>query len=151
MPRSYIPVGIKRIVKERAYGCCEYCFAPEDHATETFEIEHIIPLSKGGTSEPNNLALSCSGCNSRKYNRTEALDPINDEMVALYNPRLHNWVEHYSWSPDYTLLIAHTSIARATINALGTNRTQLVNMRLLLYSAGKHPPKFMDGYSRHKI
>jgi hypothetical protein len=31
-----------------------------------FHLDHIIPHSRGGTSEPNNLAVSCSKCNQAK-------------------------------------------------------------------------------------
>lgn len=32
-----------------------------------FHVEHIIPKSRGGTDNANNLALACSPCNRRKY------------------------------------------------------------------------------------
>lgn len=38
---------------------------PEDRLT----LEHIVPLSKGGTSEPANLAAVHFSCNARKRDR----------------------------------------------------------------------------------
>jgi 5-methylcytosine-specific restriction endonuclease McrA len=51
-------------------GCCYYCGVavrqnngerPEvnEHAT----LDHLIPLSMGGTNEPGNIVLACRGCN----------------------------------------------------------------------------------------
>jgi hypothetical protein len=115
-----------------------------DYATETFAIEHIIPRSRGGASEPDNLALSCSGCNGHKYNKTEALDAADGKFVALFNPRREKWRTHFCWSDDYTRIIGLTSIGRATIEALQMNRPSLINMRRLLYSIGQHPPKLTE-------
>lgn len=42
---------------------CTYCGAP---ATE---LDHVIPWSRGGTTEPGNLAPACKPCNSRKRDR----------------------------------------------------------------------------------
>jgi 5-methylcytosine-specific restriction endonuclease McrA len=34
-----------------------------------FEVDHRIPLSRGGTNELGNIVVSCFGCNRSKYNR----------------------------------------------------------------------------------
>lgn len=34
-----------------------------------FEVDHVIPVSKGGKSEESNLKTSCSKCNSKKGNK----------------------------------------------------------------------------------
>lgn len=142
MSRKYIPTNIRQAVRERAHGCCEYCLCQADYATEIFVTEHILPLSKGGTDDLDNLALSCTGCNGHKYNKTEAVDPINDTMVSLYNPRLHHWHDHFRWSNDFTQIVGQTDIGRATINELHLNRIPLINIRYALSFIDKHPPEF---------
>ena len=142
MPRARIPMGIQRAVVERARRRCEYCQSLQDYATEsTFAVEHVLPLSRGGTSEQHNLALSCSGCNGYKHSKTTAPDPVDGTMVSLYNPRQQEWQEHFSWTEDYTRVIGLTPVGRATVATLQLNRPGLVNMRQVLYLVGKHPPE----------
>src|SRR5262249_45421276 len=43
----------------RAGHRCEYCRAPEAIFNFPFEVEHIIPVSRGGSDDPSNLAPSC--------------------------------------------------------------------------------------------
>lgn len=35
-----------------------------------FEVDHIIPLSRGGSNLPQNLRWICSGCNRQKSQMT---------------------------------------------------------------------------------
>jgi 5-methylcytosine-specific restriction endonuclease McrA len=44
-------------------GICAYC---DEKLKDTFHIDHIIPLSRGGSNWPDNLALSCPRCNLSK-------------------------------------------------------------------------------------
>ena len=77
MPRVYISANTQRAVIERAQGRCEYCQSRADYTTEPFAVEHIMPVSRGGTSELDNLTFPCSGCNGYKYN-LGALDTRQD-------------------------------------------------------------------------
>jgi hypothetical protein len=140
MPRPHIPAKLKRLAPARARGRCEYCLSPVSHAVSSFAIEHIIPLEKGGKTTASNLALSCQGCNNHKHIKTEAIDPITKRQVPLFHPRRRKWREHFAWSEDCSLVIGLTPIGRATIEALQLNRPGVVNLRQLLYDAGKHPP-----------
>ncbi len=103
-----------------------------------------MPVSRGGTSELDKLALSCSGCNGHKYNKTEALDPADGKIVPLFNPRRQKWQTHFGWSDDFTGIIGLTATGRATVEALQLNRPGLVNMRRLLYLIRQHPPKLNE-------
>jgi 5-methylcytosine-specific restriction endonuclease McrA len=50
---------------------CAYCHR-EATATNRWEIDHILPTTRGGSDRPSNLALSCHDCNQAKGNRTAA-------------------------------------------------------------------------------
>ena len=141
MTENKLNIQIKQQVRATAKGCCEYCLSQEKFATQRFSIEHIQPLSKGGQTALNNLALSCQGCNNYKYNKTEGEDSVSDRIISLYHPRQKHWQEHFNWNQDYTLIIGLTPTGRATVKVLRLNRENLVNLRRILYAAGEHPPK----------
>jgi hypothetical protein len=140
MPKDYISVALKRLVFDRANGCCEYCRSQAKFAIESLVIEHIIPISRGGETSADNLALACQGCNNYKYNKTEGIDPIDAQPVTLFNPRTMLWSEHFAWNEDTTLLVGLTSSGRATVNTLRLNREGVVNLRQVLRTTGQHPP-----------
>lgn len=52
-------------VKQR--GKCAIC---EKYLCGKFEVDHIIPLSKGGTNSKENIQLLCVTCNRVKSNGT---------------------------------------------------------------------------------
>ncbi|NER07977.1 MAG: HNH endonuclease, partial [Okeania sp. SIO3C4] len=130
---------IKDILANVAGGRCEYCKSLAKYATESFCIDHILPKSKGGNDELTNLAYSCMGCNSRKYNKTEALDPVTGEKAPLFNPRNDNWNENFVWSADSLKILGISPMGRATIEALKLNRKSLMNLRKLLVASDEHP------------
>lgn len=54
-------------------GKCYYCGAPWRH------IDHIVPLSRGGKHEIDNLVTACAKCNTTKHNKllgTEWTPPL---------------------------------------------------------------------------
>ena len=52
-------------VLERDYYTCHYC------AQEATTVDHLIPISKGGTDEISNTVAACNPCNSAKKDRLE--------------------------------------------------------------------------------
>jgi HNH endonuclease len=128
-------------IARRASYCCEYCLSQLELCHDDFSIEHIQPKSAGGTDLLDNLALSCQGCNNRKYTATMATDPITGQIVPLYHPRQDRWEAHFCWDEDFANLLGLTPTGRATIARLDLNRPRLVNLRQALTVAGKHPPE----------
>lgn len=36
---------------------------------DKYEVDHIVPLSRGGSNEPSNLVIACPPCNNSKHNK----------------------------------------------------------------------------------
>ncbi len=140
MPDERITSQKRQIVIDRAKGNCEYCQSQADFATQSFSVEHIIPLSRDGSNSLDNLALSCPGCNAHKYTKIGSPDPIDGSIVPLFHPRRHIWSDHFSWNDDFTIIIGLTPGGRATVEALKLNRIGLINLRRALFLMGEHPP-----------
>ena len=140
MSKRSISESIRQQVEKRAAYRCEYCQTIMESSTQRFEMEHIIPLSKGGQSLLKNLALSCRGCNSFKQNKMEGFDSLTELFVPLFNPRKDIWKEHFAWDTNPLFLIGLTATGRATIETLKPNRSQLIGVRKLLEKINLHPP-----------
>ena len=135
-------VGAKqrRQVIERAQGYCECCRCPDSISSDPFSIDHIIPKVRGGRTTLRNLAYACQGCNGKKHDKVQAVDPFTFEVVNLFHPRQQQWLDHFAWNEDFTLVIGLTPTGRATIVALELNRAGVINLRKLLRNSTQHPP-----------
>ena len=86
MSNTYIPPALRRLVYERAGGCCEYCLIPETAVFAGHEIDHIIAQKHGGPTDADNLALSCAVCNKHKGSDLASLDPETGLMFPSTIP-----------------------------------------------------------------
>lgn len=59
---------LRRQLFERDKWTCRYC--GDAVSPDTAALDHVIPISAGGTNEPGNLAACCLMCNSIKSGRT---------------------------------------------------------------------------------
>jgi hypothetical protein len=106
------------------------------------EIDHIVPLAKGGTDEESNLWLACPVCNGHKSDKTEAIDPLSGMTVPLFNPRGSSWWEHFAWAEDGLRILGTTTIGRATVVALRlSDDPDALTVRSFWVVAGWHPPQ----------
>lgn len=107
-----------KIIKDqllfRAGYECEYCRRTLLDAS--WQVEHIRPRQSMGTDDLQNLAVSCPRCNLNKREATAGKDYVTGKMVRLFNPRAHNWGEHFGAVAGQ--LVGRTSIGRATATRL---------------------------------
>lgn len=71
---------IKRILESQG-GVCVYCKSSLD---DGYEVDHVVPLSRGGSNSPENLQCLCPSCNGSKWARTheEFLDYLEKRSRA---------------------------------------------------------------------
>jgi hypothetical protein len=126
-------------VIDRAGNFCEYCQMPQGCTTLPHEVDHIRSRKLHGSSAIENLCLACAHCNSCKGTLVSGYDPVTDETVRLFNPRIDQWDEHFDW--DGPLLVGKTAIARTTIDVLNINIQLRVEHRRLLIKSKRFPPR----------
>lgn len=66
--RAKVSNELRQEIFERDGYTCVNCGSTEK---ESLEIDHIMPISKGGKTEPSNLQTLCRNCNIRKGNKID--------------------------------------------------------------------------------
>jgi 5-methylcytosine-specific restriction endonuclease McrA len=67
--RSQKKVRFTRLnVYWRDKSTCQYCYKKHSLADLTFD--HVIPISKGGQTNWENIVTACAACNTKKSNKT---------------------------------------------------------------------------------
>ena len=62
--KAVTPTHIARLVKQYNGKCAApWC---DEKLSDGYHLDHIMPLAKGGTHEPNNVQLLCAHCNYSK-------------------------------------------------------------------------------------
>jgi len=138
---SAISEDLKNKIRREARNHCGYCLIPQEIVSIRLEIEHLRPISDGGTDAEENLWLACRNCNGFKHAKTHALDPQTNKKTPIFNPRTQNWNAHFEFSADKTEIIGKTACGRATVIALRLNFEQAVKARKIWVNAGWFPPK----------
>jgi HNH endonuclease len=142
MSSGYISDQVRARVRAQAKNRCGHCCSHQDYVLGTLEIDHFIPLSRGGTDDEENLWLACGLCNTFKASQTHVIDPLTRRRIRLFNPRRQQWSRHFAWSEDGTQIIGRTACGRATVVALRLNNPIAVKVREAWVAVGWHPPQY---------
>jgi len=78
--RESVTTAHLRLLMEAQDGCCRYC--RKQLAAGLIDLDHRIPLSRGGVHAPHNLCWSCAGCNRRKGDRPEVEFLLGLQTIA---------------------------------------------------------------------
>lgn len=78
-------IGVEELTNqdlERLYndwsGFCPSCGLPSDPT-----LDHIVPLSKGGTHTPDNVRLVCGSCNSAKGDKVTKVEGVSTPSLRI--------------------------------------------------------------------
>lgn len=143
MISSNVPDSVRARVREAAGDRCGYCLSPQQLVMNKLEIEHIIPRVLGGSDEEANLWLSCGLCNRYKGSQSQGIDPADNILVKIFNPRTEAWAEHFRWSSDGAHITGLPRVGRATVETLRLNNELAVEVRRNWVVAGWHPPEMV--------
>jgi hypothetical protein len=128
----------RRLVRQRAGNCCEYCRVSQSGQLLGFQIDHIIAVKHGGDDTDDNLCLACYDCNIYKGSNVAALDPLTRAATKLYDPRQQLWDDHFRINPE-AALTGLTPEGRVTIYVLRMNDEERVKQRLSELITGDYP------------
>jgi len=82
--RKNIPSGIKNKISK---GSCVIC-----GLSGLTQVDHILPVAKGGTNEICNLQGLCRQCNNRK-----GCHKTNDDLVDCYFSKRDEHIRKHAW------------------------------------------------------
>jgi len=125
---------LTRLVKDRAFGRCEYCRITQAVFPLPFQVDHIVAEKHGGETVPGNLAWACPHCNLYKGPNIAGLDPASNEVVRLFHPRNDIWREHFEF--DGSRVVGRSVIGRVTVQVLAMNTRDLLLFRSRLMEEG---------------
>lgn len=89
----------RKMIYKRDHYTCQYCGSIKD-----LTIDHVIPKSKGGTNNWDNLVTCCRKCNLKKGNkflsetnmilRSEPKVPFNNVHLDLNSSGVTEWSDY---------------------------------------------------------
>jgi hypothetical protein len=132
-----IGTALRREVRTRAAGRCEYCGMPDSEPIFPHEPDHVIAVKHGGQTGSENLAYACFDCNRAKGSDIASIDPATGELTPLYSPRTRVWREHFRFNGP--VIEARTATGRVTVRLLKMNLPVRVAIRESLMRAGHYP------------
>jgi hypothetical protein len=135
---SFVSASLRKRVLARAQGKCEYCLFHQNYELYSHQVDHIIAEKHRGETTFDNLALSCVSCNRHKGSDLASIDPATGLITVLFNPRLHQWDDHFLIDSDIRIA-GLTAIGRTTAILLQMNKLENVEHRRNLTSYSLYP------------
>jgi hypothetical protein len=132
----WISAELRQTIADRANLLCEYCLILEADTFYGCEVDHVISLKHGGSSEPKNLAYACSLCNRAKGSDVGSVS-MPGEFTRFFNPRTDQWGEHFRL--EGASIQPLTTIGKVTVRIFGFNDSARLHEREEMIRFGKYP------------
>jgi hypothetical protein len=134
---TYVPEPLRRLVFERANGCCEYCRLGHEDNFVSHEVDHIIAEKHRGETTADNLCLSCIDCNRHKGTDFASIDLETGQVALLFDPRRDQWNDHFRLNgPE---IEPRTPQGRVTVFLLDMNSLTQLAKRAELIEINRYP------------
>lgn len=98
--RIYISKPVKQKILEKSKGRCAHC-GKKIEVGNGFTLEHVVPISKGGTNDIENLVALCNECNHGKSNDVikpkEYYGYVKKEVMKELEEYFRNYCNVMQW------------------------------------------------------
>ena len=131
----WISAELRQTIADRANLLCEYCLIAEADTFYSCEVDHIISLKHGGSSEVENLAYACALCNRAKGSDVGSIS-ASGQLTRFFNPRSDRWAEHFRL--EGASIQPLTTIGEVTARILGFNNSARLHEREEMIRFGKY-------------
>ena len=132
----WISAELRQTIADRAKQLCEYCLIAEADTFYGCEVDHIISLKHGGSSDPDNLAYACAPCNRAKGSDVASISAAG-EVTRFFNPRADRWAEHFRL--EGASIQPLTTVGEVTARILGFNDSARLHEREEMIRFSKYP------------
>jgi HNH endonuclease len=124
-PRKHLRPSVRFSILKRDRFTCRYCGAKAPDVK--LRVDHIKPMSRGGSNHESNLVTACEECNVGKYVYGHEVDPphiaaSDDALVAFERLCRARGVEN----TDEIVLAAFEDAERARLIAAAVERVYSV-------------------------
>src|SRR5439155_25344753 len=132
----WISAELRQAIADRANLLCEYCLIAEVDTFYGCEVDHIVSIKHGGSSESDNLAYACALCNRAKGSDVGSIS-ASGEFTRFFNPRTDRWVEHFHL--EQAMIRPLGTIGEVTARILCFNDSARLHEREEMIRFGKYP------------
>lgn len=132
----WINAELRQTIADRANLSCEYCLIAEADTFYGCQVDHVISLKHGGSSDADNLAYACALCNRAKGSDVGSI-ASSGEFTRFFNPRTDRWPDHFRL--EGATIRPLTLIGEVTARIFGFNDSTRLHEREEMIRFGKYP------------